>query len=169
MTRLAILGALTVLAVVLQTSLLSGWGPPALKPDVPMLLVLTWGLAFGGGQGLFAAALAGPMLDSTSAVPFGTHLLALMPVVLLGAARGTDLFASRASLPLILAPLATVGYYVALTLVLELVGWHADWATTLLALTGGLILNAAVSPLLFWMTWTLSLRYSEQFRTVSRP
>lgn len=168
MTRLAILGALTILAVVIQTSVLSGWGPPALKPDVPMLLVLTWGLAFGGGQGLVAAALAGPLLDSASAVPFGTHLLALMPAVLLGAARETDLFASRASIPLVLAPLATVGYYVVLALVLELVGWHADWATTLLALTGGLILNAAVSPLLFWMTWTLSLRHSDQFRTVAR-
>lgn len=169
MTRLAILAALTMLGVVMQTSLLSNWGPPTLKPDLPMLLVLTWGLAFGGGQGLIAAAMAGPLLDSASAVPFGTHVLALAPAVLLGAARETDLFASRVSLPLVLAPLATVGYYVVLTLVLELVGWHADWGTTLLALTGGLILNAAVSPLLFLMTWALALRHSEQFRTAARP
>lgn len=169
MIRIAILAALVVLSVVVQTSLLAGFGPPSLRPDLPMLLVLTWGLAFGGSQGLVAAALAGPLLDSTSAVPFGTHLLALAPAVLLGAARETDLFASRASLPLVLAPLATVGYYLVHSLVLELTGWPVDWGMTLLALAGGLLLNAVVSPLLFIVTWGLAIRHSERFRTVARP
>ncbi len=162
--RFAILVALTLLCLVVQTSVLGGWGPPRLWPDLPLVFVLTWGLAFGGAQGLLAAALAGTLLDSTSAVPFGTHLLALAPAVLLGAARETDLFANQAFLPLLLAPLATLGYYFLFALGLELAGWPVNWGHTLLALGGGVILNAAASPFLFLLTSAVYRRYGHERR-----
>ncbi len=160
---------LTCLAVVVQTTLITGWGPSALRPDLGLLLVLTWGLSFGPAHGLIAALLGGFLLDSSSGLPFGAHLLALVPVVLLSAARETDLFASRASLPFVLVPLATLGYYVVLALVLQMVGRPLDWDSAMRGVAAGMVLNAALSPLFYLVTSALSVRFGDQFRTVSRP
>ena len=160
--RLAALAVLTVLVLLAQTSFLAQLVPAGLRPDLPLLLVLTWGLAFGGGQGLIAAAFSGVLLDSLSAVPFGAHLLALVPAVLLGAARETDLFASRASLPFVLVPLSTLGYYVVLVLLFGLAGREVRLEQELPGMAGALVVNALVSPLLFVVIWGAALRYGDQ-------
>jgi rod shape-determining protein MreD len=168
MIKFAILVGLTFMVVITQTSVISGWGPPALKPDLGLLLVLTWGLSFGPAHGLIAALLVGPLLDAASGLPFGAHPLALVPVVLLSAARETDLFASRASLPFVLVPLATLGYYVVLAVLLQVVGRPLDWGSALRGVAAGMVLNAALSPFFYLVTSALSLRFGDQFRTVSK-
>ena len=160
--RLAALAVLTVLALLAQTSLLPQVLPVGLRPDLPVLVVLTWGLAFGGGQGLIAAAFSGVLLDSLSAVPFGAHLLALVPAVLLGAARETDLFASRASLPFVLVPLSTLGYYVVLVSLFGVAGREMHLDRELPGMAGALVVNALVSPLLFLVSWGAAVRYSDR-------
>ena len=80
--------------------------------------------------------------------------------------RGTavfDLFTQGSS------PLATLGYYLILALLLALTGRQVEWSTAVPALAGALMFNAAVAPLLFLLTSALAARYGEQFRTVARP
>lgn len=123
------------------------------RPDLLLLLALFWGVRFGPAQGLVAVAIAGMLLDSTSALPAGGHLLALAPIVLVAAAAQQQPVANRMALGFSLTFLATFVYYLTLALVLQLTGRPIDWLGSALGvMLPAILVNVLLSPLFLWGT-----------------
>lgn len=88
------------------------WFPT--RPDLLLLFVIGWTLAFGPGMGLAAAVVSGLLLDSASAAPMGSHVLASVFVVPLALFFERQRVASKTLFIGGLVVLATALYYVIL-------------------------------------------------------
>src|SRR3990167_8182886 len=142
----------------IQSSVFTPFGAwfPA-RPDLLLLLVIGWAVAFGYGQGVVALALCGFLMDMASALPVGGHVLALVPVMLLILLVERQLMSSRFISSLLLVLVATFLYYLSLAVVLQFSGRHVDWGGSLVqTVVPGALTNVAVSPLFFWVTATLA-------------
>ena len=152
--KLLVLALTSLLLLFIQTNLLRPSEDTFLvRPDLLLLLVLFWGLRFGQAQGLVAAAIAGVLLDSTSSLPTGGHLLALVPIVLVAAVARQQPVASRTTLGFFLTCLATFIYYLILALVLQITGRPLDWLGSVVSvMLPAMLINALLSPL--FLLWT---------------
>ena len=103
--------------------------PRLLQPAFPLLFVLGWGLAFGPGQGLLACAVNGLLMDTVSAAPLGSHLLAMITASMITLLSVQEL-ELRLTERFILIPIATLAYYVVLTVAIALTGYAISWPET---------------------------------------
>jgi rod shape-determining protein MreD len=92
------------------------------KPDLVLLMVVSWSLLQGTKEGIIWGFTGGLCLDLLSGAPLGASAIALMTVSLLSGQGETNLFKGNLFLPLILAPLGTVIYYGLMLVILELTG-----------------------------------------------
>jgi rod shape-determining protein MreD len=108
MTIYLVIALLAVVGLVQATlvPLVAVWG---VFPDLPLLLVVSWGLLRGSRQGLLWGFVAGIIVDLFSGAPFGAATLPLMAVGFMAGLGETIVF--RNVLLLLLAMfLATVVY-----------------------------------------------------------
>lgn len=128
-------------------------------PDLMLLVVVSWSLRRGTGEGLLWALGGGLLLDLLSGGPFGvaTISLALCSVVVgLG-----EFNISRDSLwlPVVASALATVVYSLVYWAILQVTGRSLHTVYTLLAvLVPAIILNALAMYPTYWATRWLSRR-----------
>jgi len=125
------------------------WG---VFPDLPLLLVVSWGLLRGSRQGLLWGFVAGIFVDVFSGAPFGAATLPLMAVGFLAGLGETVVF--RNVLLLMLAMfLATVVYDVLFLLMVQMSGGPAreagrsvEWSGSLVRVIGpSAVLNALLA------------------------
>jgi rod shape-determining protein MreD len=105
--------------------------PRFLQPSFPFLLALVWGLVFGPAQAVAAAALNGLLVDVVSTGPLGSHLVATLVISLFSLLPVAGFVERRLAEALVVVPLATVVYYLVLTLILTLSGRPLDVAGNL--------------------------------------
>ena len=156
--KILVLTFLALILLFIQSSVLTPFGAwfPA-RPDLLLLLVIAWGVAFGYGQGVVALALCGFLMDLASALPMGGHVLALVPVLILLLLFERQLMASKIVSSLLLVFSATFLYYLSLAIVLQFSGRHVDWGGSLVqTVVPGALINVVVSPLFFWVTAALA-------------
>lgn len=119
-------------AALLQSSLLPhlSWG--GLKPDLVVMLVISWGLLRGVKEGLLWAFIGGLALDLLSTTPLGLSALILTLLILLTSPGQKSIYRTNILFPLASIFLATLGYNLALLLAWQLLGRPALWGETFL-------------------------------------
>lgn len=159
-------GALLLLAMGIAALLLQGallrFVPPALCPDLGLLLVIALALSVGGASGLLAAALLGFAGDLLSGSLLGQHVL--LRVVAFGAVRTANgSLELRRPIPLaILALVATLGHALLLAVTSAWMGARVELSIDVgleLALQAGV--NALFAPLVGVLMDSLSARAVE--------
>ena len=92
------------------------------KPDLVLLIVISWSLLRGTGEGVVWGFTGGLCVDLLSGGPFGASAVGMMTVGLLSGQGATNLFKGNLLLPLLLVPIGTAVYYALILAVLELTG-----------------------------------------------
>ena len=139
-----LLFTLFLVTALLQTQLppLTPW---RIKPDLVMLAVVSAALASGLGAGTAGAALGGIASDLASALPLGSSVVSLLPVVLLGHLVGKVVMRSNPIAPLAAAILGSWSYYAVLFVVMRGMGS----APPLISTVQDIVLPATALNLLF--------------------
>ncbi len=119
---------LFVLATVQSTILprLTVWG---VHPELMLMAVISWSILSGAEEGMLWALIGGILLDLFSASHFGLHTMALLMVAFPSGLGQRTLFRSDLLMPLLIIPLATLGYELVLLAGLYLTGWTASFRT----------------------------------------
>lgn len=148
--RLGLLTLTLVAAAVLQSTLGSNLALNKARPDLVLLLVVTYSVVRGVEEGLLGGILGGLLVDLLSAIPFGT---ATVSMGLIGLATGLgeeNLYRANLLIPLVAVFLATVVYHSIVMLSLQAVGWSVEWISTLaLQTVPGALYNAFLAPVAF--------------------
>lgn len=135
-------------AAMLQTTMGGGLTMFSLRPDLVLLMVVTYSVVRGAEEGTLAGILGGLMVDTLSAVPFGAATFAMG---MLGLATGLgedNVYRANVIIPLVAVFLATILYHSFLMLALQAAGWRVEWVVTLaLQTVPGAVLNSLLAPL----------------------
>lgn len=156
---------LVLLAGLVQTSVLPVLLPAALhldvRPDLVVLLVIAMAMAGNLREAAVWAMVGGLFLDLLAGLPLGTNALCLVLVVVLAALGASNPFRAYLLMPLVLAFLCTIFYYVLLLAVRTLLGQHFSWWSALqgVALPAALF-NTALMPLVYTFILWLAARFT---------
>jgi rod shape-determining protein MreD len=159
--------ALVILAGLVQTSVLPVLLPPVLhldvRPDLVVLLVVAMALAGSVREAAVWAFVGGLFLDVLAALPLGTNALCLVLVTMLAALGARNPFRAHLVMPLVLAFLSTVFYYILLLAVRSLLGQHFSWLSALQAVAlPAALFNTALMPLVYSFLLWLTNRFTPQ-------
>ena len=139
-----------MLVAILESTLapyLLVWG---VKPDLMLLLVVSWNLLRGAGGGVLWSALGGLALDLFTSVPFGANTVALLCVGSLTRLAAMNVFRLGLAMPLAAAGLATLAYDLILLLSLHLFGRAVVWEDALLRIiVPSIFVNTLLMPVVF--------------------
>jgi rod shape-determining protein MreD len=154
---------LMIAAALLQVALiphLSVWGVFA---DLPLLLVLSWGLLRGSREGVVWGFVAGLFTDLFSGGPFGAATLSLMAAGALSGQGQNIVFRHYLLLPSLMALLGTVVYDLLFLLVLQITGHAVVWLETVARIVvPSAALNACLIPIVLGLMRLLHRRLGQE-------
>lgn len=154
---------LMLFAALLQVALiphLSLWGVFA---DLPLLLVLSWGLLRGSRQGALWGFVAGLFVDFFSGGPFGAATLSLMAAGALSGLGQTIVFRHYLLMTPLVAVLGTLVYDLLFLLVLAATGHTVIWLETAVRIVfPSAVLNACLILIVLGFTRLLHLRFGQE-------
>ena len=123
------------------------WG---VKPDLMLLVVISWSLLRGAREGIAWGFIGGLCLDLFSGAPFGVSALALLIVSFFSGLGEATVFRTHVILPLATAFLASLFYNLIFLLVLETLGWRVAWLDDLIKFVlPASLLNVLLIPLVY--------------------
>ena len=141
---------LLLLVATLQSTLapyLVVWG---VKPDLMLLVVVSWNLLRGTGGGVLWSALGGLALDLFSSAPFGAITVALFCVGSLTRVAAMNVFRLGLAIPLVAAAVATLVYDFILLFSLHVFGRAVVWEDALLRIVvPSVFVNTLLMPAVF--------------------
>jgi rod shape-determining protein MreD len=127
---------LTLLAAMLQASLVAELRGVGAQPDLVALIVVAWSLLNREREGLYWAFVGGLALDLFSGAPLGTASLALLPVAFVASLSEQQVFRYNVALPLAIMAAGGLAYHVLyLALLRFLMGHPVTWSESLLYVT----------------------------------
>jgi rod shape-determining protein MreD len=133
------------------------WGVFA---DLPLLVVVSWGLLRGPREGLIWGFIAGLAVDLLSGAPFGAATFGLMVAGLLSGLGKSTVFRSQIVLPLVSVLLATIVYDIIFLIVVWISGDPVAWLDSVVYLIlPSAVLNAVLTPVVFVIMRWLSTRF----------
>jgi rod shape-determining protein MreD len=142
---------LLVVAAILQATVLphlTVWG---VFPDLPLLIVVGWGLLRGVRDGAVWGFIAGVAVDLLSGAPFGAATLPMVAVGFLSGMGQATVFGTHAVLPMLTMFLATIGYDLLFLVIVRIAGQDVAWLGALARLVlPSAVLNAVLMPLIYW-------------------
>ncbi|HEY7063175.1 MAG TPA: rod shape-determining protein MreD [Chloroflexota bacterium] len=119
-------GVALLVAAITQTTAAAYLPPTWARPDLVLMVALAWVYLRGGGEGFLAGVVGGLLLDFSSSVPFGLHILAYgLALWLVGSENGPFV----ASMPRRLAGAVVAAALVhgLILVVMQLRGWDVAW------------------------------------------
>lgn len=123
------------------------WG---VYPDLPAILVVSWGLLAGTRQGVVWGFVAGIVVDLFSGAPFGAATLSLMAVGAVSGLGQATLVRAHVMLPLLTMFLATVIYDLLFLLVVQISGSPVAWLDSLVRVVlPSALFNTALMPVVY--------------------
>jgi rod shape-determining protein MreD len=141
---------LLVVVAVIQTSViphLTVWG---VSFDLPLLVVVSWGLMRGAREGVVWGFVGGLVVDALSGAPMGAVTMSLMAAGGLSGLGQATVVRARFLFPSAAAFLATILSTIIFLLVLEISGQPLPWLDALLRIAmPAALLNAVLMPLVF--------------------
>jgi rod shape-determining protein MreD len=136
------------------------WG---VFPDLPLLVVASWGLLQGPREGVIWGFVVGVAVDLFSGAPFGAATLGLLAVGFLAGLAGTTVFRGRAALPLLTVFLGTIIHNLIFLLVVWISGQTVLWFDSLSRVTlVSAVLNTVLTPLVYWPLHLVHTRIRRQ-------
>ncbi len=125
------------------------------KPDLTLLVVISWSSLRGAEEGVLWGFIAGLSLDVVSGAPFGVSTLAMLIVSFLSGLGEVNIFGTHIALPLTTVFFATIFYDLLFLLLLEVTGWSVVWFESFIKLIlPSALLNVALMPVVYWaMRW----------------
>ncbi len=128
------------------------WG---VKPDLMLLVVISWSLLRGAREGIFWGFVGGFCLDLFSGAPFGLSALALLIVSFFSGFGEATVFRTHVILPLATVFFASLIYGLIFLAVLNALGWSVTWLDSLSRLVlPASLLNVLLTPLVYpTMRW----------------
>ena len=126
------------------------------KPDLMLLMVISWSLLRGAQEGMIWALIGGIGLDLLSGAPFGTFTVILVILSLLAGLGELSVFRTHLALPLVVTLIATLAYDLFFLLLLQMRGASIAWADSLIKVVlPSTLFNVSLSPLvykaLYWL------------------
>lgn len=123
------------------------WG---VKPDLMLLVVISWSLLRGTREGIVWGFIGGLCLDLFSGAPFGLSALALLIAGFFSGLGEATIFRTHVILPLATVFFASLVYDFISLLTLRTMGWPVAWldSFTRLVLPASL-LNVLLTPLVY--------------------
>jgi rod shape-determining protein MreD len=120
------------------------------KPDLVLLVVISWSLLRGSKEGVIWALVGGIGLDLLSGAPFGTSALALLVLSLLAGMGELSVFRTHIALPLIATLLGSLAYNLFFLLLLHMRGCSIAWADSLIKVVlPSTLLNVLLVPFIY--------------------
>ncbi len=111
---------LLLLVAAVQSTLAHLFMVGNVKPDLVLLVVISWSLLRGSHEGVVWGLIGGLCLDLFSGAPLGASSIGLMTAGLLAGEGETNIFKGNILLPLFFAHIGTVVYYGILLIVFAL-------------------------------------------------
>ena len=131
--------------------------------DLPLLLVVSWGLLRGPREGLIWGFIAGIAVDLFSGAPFGAATFGLMAAGFLSGLGRSTVFRSQLFLPMLVMLLATIVYGILFLLVVWISGHGVSWLDSLFRLVvPSAVLNAVLTPVVFVVMRWLNTRFGRE-------
>jgi rod shape-determining protein MreD len=154
---------LLVVVAILQSTIipqLAVWGVFA---DLPVLLVVSWGLLRGPQEGIIWGFIAGVVVDLLSGAPFGAATLSLMMVGFLSGLGKNSVFSGHIVFPVVAMFLATLLYNICFLLIVWLSGQPVIWLDSVVRIIlPSAVLNAALAPIVYLPTRWANARFGQQ-------
>ena len=162
MTIYLVVPLLAVVAI-LQSTLVSHFRIWGVFADLPLLVVVSWGVLRGPREGLIWGFVAGLMVDLFSGAPFGAATFGLMAVGLLSGLGKSAVFRSQIALPMLTVLLATVIYDIIFLIVVWISGYPVAWLDSLFRLVfPSAVLNTALTPVIIIVMAWLNARFGRE-------
>jgi rod shape-determining protein MreD len=154
---------LLVTVAILQSTIVSHFTIWGVFADLPLLVVVSWGLLRGPREGVIWGFIAGLTVDLFSGAPFGAATFGLMAIGFLSGLGKSTVFRSQIFLPLITVLLATIVYDILFLLVVWISGYPVSWLDSLFHLIlPSAVLNAALTPVVFIIMRWLNTRFGRE-------
>jgi len=162
MTIYLVVPLLAVVAI-LQSTLVSHFRIWGVFADLPLLVVVSWGVLRGPREGLIWGFLSGLLLDIFSGAPFGAATFGLMAVGLLSGLVKSAVFQSRIVLPMLPVLLATIIYDIIFLIVVWISGYPVAWLDSLFRLVlPSAVLNTVLTPVIIVIMAWLNTRFGRE-------
>lgn len=105
------------------------------RPDLILLVVLTWSLVSDRSDALAWAFVGGLLIDTLSGGPMGASVLGLVVVSLMAGLTESRLWESHVMLPLVAVAIGTIVFHLIYLSALAITGWPTDWMDALASVT----------------------------------
>lgn len=143
----------------LQTTLAPYFGLLGAKPNLQLLVVISWTLIGGGQEGLWWALIGGLWLDLLGGAPLGASALALLLASYVVSLSASAIFRERLAIRILSGLLAGLVYGLVLLGLLALTGRPTLWSVTLFkVIVPDAIYNAVLLPVVYVIMLALSRR-----------
>jgi rod shape-determining protein MreD len=128
------------------------WG---VKPDLMLLVVISWSLLRGTREGIVWGFIGGLCLDLFSGAPLGLSALALLIASFFSSLGEATIFRTHVILPLATVFFASLIYDFIFLLALRTLGWPIVWLDSFIRLVlPTSLLNVLLTPLVYLaMRW----------------
>jgi rod shape-determining protein MreD len=148
-----------VLLAVLQSTIVPHLRVWDVYPNLPLLVVVCWGVLRGARDGALWGFAAGVAVDLVSGAPFGAATLSLTLVGLLSGLGHATVRRSHVAFPMIAVFVATIVGDLVFLLILWVAGETVRWLDSLFRIVvPSALLNALLTPFIFWLARRAHLR-----------
>ena len=136
--------------VLLQTTLVPHLSMGGVKPDLMLMVVVSWSLLRGAKAGIAWGAAGGLVLDLLSGGPFGIFTLTLILVGFLTGVGEIHIVRANVLLPAMTILFATLIYTLLPLLMLQILGWPIPWEIHVVGiLLPALLWNVVLMPFVY--------------------
>lgn len=134
-----------------QVSLLPHLTIVGVRPDLMLLVIISWSLLRGTAEGMLWGFVGGVCLDFLSGAPFGVSTLALLVVSFLASLGEVRIYGTHIILPLSTIFLATIAYDFIFLLLLQMLGRPVPWVeSTVSIVLPSTLLNVFLMLPVYW-------------------
>jgi rod shape-determining protein MreD len=141
---------LLVLLALLQSTVVPHIEVVGVHPDLMLVVVVSWSLLRGSGEGMLWALVGGLALDLLSGAQIGVSTLPLLLIGFLAGLWQRGIFRLDLAIPILAVPLATLIQQSAMVALLTMLGWPASWIETMrYAILPSVLVNTLVAPLIY--------------------
>lgn len=149
-----------VVVAVLQAAILTHLTIWSVFVDLPLLIVVSWGLVQGPKEGIVWGFVAGVAVDLLSGAPFGAATLSLMAGGALAGLGRRSVYAAHVVFPAGIMFLATIVYDVLFLSIVWISGQPVGWLDSFFRIIlPSAVLNALLMPVVFLAMRVFSARF----------
>jgi rod shape-determining protein MreD len=152
------------IVTLLQSTVMTRITIIGVHPDLMLMVITSWSLLRGVQEGMLWALIGGVPMDLLASNRFGVHTLALLAVSFGSGFGERTVFRFEILMPILVIPLATLGYQLMIMGGLSLFGWPVLWGTYMTTVVfPSMLVNTICMPIVYLIVRVLHRRtYREE-------